>query len=56
MEEGDVSNIRPLTCDWMDFIPMWRSEDPLLIRCSEIKETNCKSCNFLKCYVDFINN
>ena len=58
MEEGDVSDLRPLTCDWMDFIPMWRSEDPLLIRCSEIKETNCqcKSCNFLKCYVDFIDN
>ena len=40
MKEGDVSNLRPLTCDWVDFIPMWRSEDPLLIRCSEIKETN----------------
>ena len=58
MEEGDVSNLRQLTCDWMNFIPMWRSEDPLLIRCSEIKETNCqcKTCNFLKCYVDFIDN
>ena len=40
MEEGDVSNLQPLTCDWMDFILMWRSEDPLLIQCSEIKETN----------------
>lgn len=58
MEETDVSNLRPLTCDWMDFIPMWRDEDPLFIRCSEIKETDCqcKSCNMLKCYVAFLEH
>ena len=56
MEEDEVFNERPLTCNWMDFIPMSKKEDPLFIRTSKIKETNCqcKSCSFLKLYVDFV--
>ena len=35
-----------------------KKEDSLYIRISEIKKTNCKckSCNFLKTYVDFIDD
>ena len=57
MEEDEVFTERPATCNWMDFIPMDRKEDPLYIRTSKIKESNCscKSCNFLKCYVEFID-
>lgn len=38
MEETDVYTERPPTCNWMDFIPMDRKEDPLFIRISKIKE------------------
>ena len=38
IEEIDVCNERPPTCDWKDFIPMARKEDSMLIRISKIKE------------------
>ena len=61
MEVGDVCTERPLTCNWMDYVPrVPRSEKEnfLFIRISEIKKTNCKckSCIFLKTYVGFIEN
>ena len=58
IEEIDICNERPPTCDWRDFIPLARKEDSLLIRISKIEERNCqcKSCDMLKCYVDFIED
>ena len=58
VEEGDVGTERLPTCDWMDFIPMDRNEEPLYIRINKIKETNChcKYCYILKRYVDFIDD
>ena len=61
IEEGDVCTERPVTCNWMDYVPRVlgsEKEDSLYIRISEIKKTNCKckSCNFLKTYVDFIDD
>ena len=58
VEEGDVCTERLPTCDWMDYIPMDRKEESLFIRISKIKEStcNCKSCNILKHYVDFLGD
>ena len=58
MQEGDVCLERPVTCDWMDYVPEGGKEDFLCIRMSKIKETNCtfKQCSVLKTYVDFAVN
>ena len=58
MEEEEVCTERPLTCNWMDFIPKGEKEDSLCLRISKIKKANCKckSCNFLKTYVDFLED
>ena len=58
VEEGDVCTERLPTFDWINFIPLNREDDSLYIRISKIKETNCqcKSCNFLKRNVDFIDD
>ena len=60
IEEGHVCMERPVTCNWIDYVPRVpgsKKEDSLYIRISGIKKTNCKckSCNFLKTYVDFID-
>ena len=57
MEEGDVRMERPVTCDWMDYVPR-DEKDFLCIRISEIKKANCKCkpCSFLKTYVDFVED
>ena len=58
MEEGDVSTERLVTCNWMDYVPRGEKGDSLYIRISEIKKTTCKckSCNFLKTYVNFLED
>lgn len=56
-QEGDVDMERPLTCDWMNYVPLSR-EGNLYIRESDIKKTNCDctQCRFLKSYVDFVED
>ena len=56
-EEENVCTERPVTCNWKDYIPRGEKEDSLYIRISGIKKTDCKckSCNFLKTYVEFID-
>lgn len=58
MEEGDVSKERFVTCNWMDYVPRGEKGDSLYMRISEINKTtcNCKSCKFLKTYVDFMED
>ena len=60
-EEGNVCTERPITCNWMDYVPRVpgnKRQDSLFIRIIEIKKTicKCKSCNFLKTYVEFIDD
>lgn len=57
IQEGDVRMELSVTCDWMDYIPR-DNNDFLYIRIREIKKANCKckSCSFLKAYVDFIED